>query len=252
MQNLITISANLQTMAKELEEAQEKADKLSKKGSKANAIKVEAATGRLESATQQWESQAPFIFETLQAVDEQRINHLRDVLTQLETHEVDQASRTQASAEEVLNSMLEIDTNQEVQGFVERTIAGRPKLEPRRTGTSTRQSSTAGGSTLAPPSASGHEDDVSDHSSPKESQSGKLLRKNLGELAVGVVFNQHYRISITKQDWYDARAQTSECTRRLRLVFSAEASRTLFSEHCQQPWAIIIAERVFQQPAGLE
>jgi hypothetical protein len=177
MQTLMTMSANLQTMAKELEEAQEKADKLSKKGSKANVTKVDAATSKLESASQQWESQAPYIFETLQALDEQRINHLRDVLTQFGTHEVDQASRTQSSAEEVVNCMLEIDTNREIQGYVQRTVAGKPKIEPRRTGTATRQSSTAGGSTQAPRSASGNEDDVSDHSSPKEGQSGKLLAK---------------------------------------------------------------------------
>jgi hypothetical protein len=174
MQNIHTISQNLQSMAKELDEAQDRSDRLTRKGGKANAQKVDQATSRLEAATQQWESQAPFIFETLQALDEQRINHLRDVLTQLVTHEVDQAARTQASAEDVLNTLLEIKTDQEIHNFVQRATAGRPKLEKRST--TTRQSSIAGTPSLAPPSLSGHEDDgVSEHSGPreKEVQGGK-------------------------------------------------------------------------------
>lgn len=161
MQNIQTISANLQAMAKELDDATEKSEKLGKKGSKANAQKVDQAASRLEAATQQWESQAPFIFETLQALDEQRINHLRDVLTQFETHEVDQATRTQAAAEEVLNIMLEVNTAQEIQNFAQRTVAGKPKIERK---SATRQSSTAAPSPARP--STGHEDNASEHSQP--------------------------------------------------------------------------------------
>jgi hypothetical protein len=166
MQNIQTISANLQTMAKELDDAADKSEKLSKKGGRANAQKVDQAAARLESATQQWESQAPFIFETLQALDEQRINHLRDVLTQFETHEVDQATRTQAAAEEVLNVMLEVNTAQEIQNFVQRTTAGKPKVERR---SMTRQP-TPVTPTAAPPSITG--DDVSEHSGHRENAPG--------------------------------------------------------------------------------
>lgn len=175
MQSINTISANLQSMAKELDEAQERSDKLSRKGGKANAQKVDQATSRLEAAQQQWESQAPFIFESLQALDEQRINHLRDVLTQLVTHEVDQAARTQASAEDVLNTLLEVQTDQEIKNFVQRTTAGRPKLEKRTT--STRQGSVAATPSLAPPSLSGHRDDddgVSEHSGFREKDQGGM------------------------------------------------------------------------------
>lgn len=183
MQNMQTIGANLQTMARELDEAQDKSDKLTKKGGKANAQKVDQATSRLESATQQWESQAPFIFETLQALDEQRVNHLRDVLTQLETHEVDQAARTQAAAEEVLNTMLEVNTSQEVQNFVQRTTAGKPKLE-RRTPAATRQNSVVAPSALSPPTTAGHEDDVSDHSGTRDGQlpDSSKLRSRIGTM----------------------------------------------------------------------
>lgn len=168
MQNIHTISANLHSMAKELDDAAEKSDKLTRKGGRASAQKVDQAAARLESATQQWESQAPFIFEALQVLDEQRVNHLREVLTQLETHEVDQATRTQVAAEEVLNVLLEVNTALEIQNFVQRTISGKPKLERRST---PRQPGIAAPSG-APASVTGHEDDISDHSGHREAQPG--------------------------------------------------------------------------------
>jgi hypothetical protein len=167
MQNIHTISANLQSMARELDDAADKSGKLSRKSGRANAQKVDQAAARLESASQQWESQSPFIFETLQALDEQRINHLRDVLTQFETHAVDQATRSQSSAEEVLNVMLEIETSQEIQSFAQRTTAGKPKVERRSTGT--RQPTPVAASP-APPSIAG--DDVSEHSGHRDNPPG--------------------------------------------------------------------------------
>ncbi|KAF7561931.1 hypothetical protein G7046_g2216 [Stylonectria norvegica] len=147
VQNMNTISANLASMARDLEEAQDRSDKLSRKGGRANTQKVDQASSRLESASQQWESQAPFIFESLQALDESRVNNLRDLLTQYQTHESDQAGRTQENAVQTLALMLEIDTDREVQSFVQKATAGRPKLPTR---TSTRQSSIAGASNSAP------------------------------------------------------------------------------------------------------
>ncbi|KAK4237330.1 Muniscin C-terminal mu homology domain-containing protein [Achaetomium macrosporum] len=177
MQNIHTISANLQSMAKELDDAAEKSEKLSKKGARANAQKVDQAAARLESATQQWESQAPFIFETLQALDEERINHLRDVLTQFETHEVDQATRTQAAAEEVLNVMLEVNTAQEIQNFVQRTTAGKPKVERR----STSRQQTPVGPSAASPSVTG--DDISEHSAHRDNPpEASKLRSRFGTM----------------------------------------------------------------------
>lgn len=135
-----TISANLAAMARDLEDAQEKADKLSRKGAKANAQKVEAASARLESATQQWQSQAPFIFETLQALDESRVNQLRDLLTQYQTHEADSAQQTQDHAAATLAIMLEISTETEVLSFTQKITGG--KRAPTRS--STRQPSIVG------------------------------------------------------------------------------------------------------------
>lgn len=171
MQNMQTITTNLTTMAKELEDAQDKSDKLIKKGGKANVQKVDMATTKLDSATQQWDSQSPFIFETLQAVDEQRINHLRDVLTQLLTHEVDQATRSQSAAEQALNTMLEINTKAEIEDFVRKAAAGKTKLD-RRLPLGSRQSSLVPGAASAAPSLSGHEDN-NENSVPKEGQLGE-------------------------------------------------------------------------------
>ncbi|SPQ25486.1 5ae95f6c-5dd9-4402-b681-a6fa899e714d [Thermothielavioides terrestris] len=176
MQNIHTMSANLQSMAKELDEATEKSERLSKKGGKANVQKVDMAAARLESANSQWESQAPFIFETLQALDEQRINHLRDVLTQLETHEIDQATRTQSAAEDVLNVMLEVDTSREVQNFVQRTTSGKPRVERKST---SRQPAPVTPS-VPPPSATG--DDVSEHSGHRENPPELKLRSRIGTM----------------------------------------------------------------------
>jgi hypothetical protein len=190
MQNIHTITANLTSMARDLEDAKDKADKLNKKGSKASAQKLDLASSKLDSANSQWESQAPFIFETLQAVDESRVNQLRDLLTQFQTHESDMAQRSQLTAAETLAAMLEIDTAQEIQGFAERTIAGRPALEKRP---STRAASLAPSSTLAPPTArtdsglgaaaagaaaagaaSQHDDDDSEASAHAEGKTGML------------------------------------------------------------------------------
>jgi hypothetical protein len=124
VQAMSTISGNLQAMAKEIDAAKKKSEKLRDKGAKAQASKVAIAVADVENATLQWESQAPYVFEKLQAVDESRLNHLRDVLTQFQTHEVDQVERNRVSAEETLNAVLNIETADEIQTFVLRTQRG--------------------------------------------------------------------------------------------------------------------------------
>ncbi|KAI0109958.1 Muniscin C-terminal mu homology domain-containing protein [Daldinia grandis] len=183
MMNIQTIQGNLQNMARELEDAQERSDKLSRKGGKASAQKVELAAGKLEFATQQWESQAPFIFESLQALDESRMNQLRDCLTQYGTYEGEQAQSHQAEAETVLNSLLDYSTATEIQNFVAKTTAGRPKIE-KRTTTARQSSSLSGGnSSLAPPSIHAPAaDDRSEHSVFKEGQTENKLRSRIGTM----------------------------------------------------------------------
>ncbi|RYP54550.1 hypothetical protein DL769_010341 [Monosporascus sp. CRB-8-3] len=187
MQNIHTIQGNLQNIARELDEAREKSEKLSRKGAKASAQKVDQAAGRLDSATQQWESQAPFVFETLQALDETRMNQLRDVLTQYGTYAGEQAQQLQADAEGILNSLLDYQTSSEIEHFVTKTTAGRPKIE-KRTTTLRQSSSTGGASTHAAPTPSIHtptpatSDARSDHSVPREGPTENKLRSRIGTM----------------------------------------------------------------------
>lgn len=143
------MQGNLQAIAKEVEAAQKKVVKIKDKGSRAAPDKVAAASTQVEDANQQWQSQAPYVFEQLQAVDEMRINQLRDLLTQLETHELDQAERFRASAEAALNSLLNIETRDEILAFT--TKVGGPNLVRREsTTTTTQQRTSAEPSTPAP------------------------------------------------------------------------------------------------------
>lgn len=142
-----TISGNLQAMAKEIDAAKKKSEKLRDKGAKAQASKVASAVAEVENATLQWESQAPYVFEKLQAVDESRLNHLRDVLTQFQTHEVDQVERNRISAEETLNVVLNIETADEIQTFVLKTQRGERPTPGRKPSSI----ATTPSRTLAPP-----------------------------------------------------------------------------------------------------
>jgi hypothetical protein len=103
IQAMGNISGNLAATAKEIDAAQKKTAKLRDKGAKAKA---------------------PYVFEQLQAIDESRLNHLRDVLTQFQTHEVDQVERNRVTAEETLNALLNIETADEVQTWALRMRSG--------------------------------------------------------------------------------------------------------------------------------
>lgn len=147
---MTTISGNLAAMSKEIDTAKKKSDKLRDKGSKAAASKVAGAVAEVENATIQWESQAPYVFEKLQAVDESRLNHLRDALTQFQTHEVDQVERNRITAEETLNVLLNIETADEIKTFVLRTQDGESSQPPATRKTSNVSSPSRN---LAPPPA---------------------------------------------------------------------------------------------------
>ena len=129
MQAVNTIQGNLAAIARDVDSAQRKASKVS--GGK-SANKIANATSDVDAANQMWESQAPFVFEQLQALDESRVNHLRDVLTQLETHEADQVERSRANAESCLNTILNINTAEEISAFVARQTANAPTIPDRQ------------------------------------------------------------------------------------------------------------------------
>ena len=129
MQAISTIQGHLAAVAKDLDGAQKRAQKLA--GGKSNANKVANATSDVDAANQSWESQAPYVFEQLQALDESRVNHLRDVLTQFETHEVDLVERNRITAEGCLNALLNLNTADEISTFVAQNAGGDQNLPQR-------------------------------------------------------------------------------------------------------------------------
>ncbi|GAB7352294.1 hypothetical protein MBLNU459_g2749t2 [Dothideomycetes sp. NU459] len=124
MQAMSTIQGNLASMARDIENAEKKNARLADKGGKAATGRVANATSDLDNAKSQWDSQAPYVFENLQAVDETRLNHLRDALTQFQTHEVDLVERNRVSAEQCLNVLLNVETADEIKTFAIRTSSG--------------------------------------------------------------------------------------------------------------------------------
>ena len=124
------VQNDLAALARNLETNQKKVDKAKEKGSK-GADKLASARSATEEVNQQWNSRAPFVFEQLQAVDEGRLNHLRDVLTQLQTHEVDQVERCRQAAESCLNVLLNVETEDEIKTFAAKINGGRPVVSRR-------------------------------------------------------------------------------------------------------------------------
>lgn len=124
MSAMSNMQGNLSHIARDVDRARQKLDRLQSKG---DSGKIASATGEYENTQQQWDSQAPYVFENLQAADESRWNHLRDVLTQFQTHEIDQVEKHRISAEEVLNILLSVETADEIKTFalnaVERSAA---------------------------------------------------------------------------------------------------------------------------------
>lgn len=129
MQAMTTIQGNLAAMAKDVDRAQQKAEKLQGKGDKAKADNVASANTELENAMAQWDSQAPYVFENLQSVDETRLNTLRDVLTQFQTHEVDMVQKSQSTAEHCLNVLLSLQTEDEIKTFALKAVQGKSRIE---------------------------------------------------------------------------------------------------------------------------
>ncbi|KAH0283583.1 hypothetical protein M436DRAFT_43046 [Aureobasidium namibiae CBS 147.97] len=120
MQAMSTIQGNLTSMARDVENAQKKSERLNSKGSN-NASRADS---ELEGAQSQWTSQSPYVFQSLQSLDEARLNHLRDVLTQLQTHEIDTIEKTREPAEAVLNGLLNIDAADEIKTYALRVSSG--------------------------------------------------------------------------------------------------------------------------------
>jgi hypothetical protein len=203
MSGMTTIQGNLGSMAREVEDAQEKSEKLNKKGGKSISQKVDAAATKLQSANAQWDSQAPFVFESLQALDETRLNHLRDVLTQYETHEADQIERSRVVTEKTLSTLLEIETAQEIRSWSQANVARLPQRAVRQhssagSGNAGGSISGTGGTTAPPPPQTprSNADNASEHSGRLEDKSGMFSVFLLWEngSACTLPFSNLYRI----------------------------------------------------------
>ncbi|KMQ46214.1 hypothetical protein HL42_3113 [Trichophyton rubrum] len=172
MKSMITIQNDLASLAKTLEAAQKKLDKLKDKGPK-HASKVPSAQAAVDDARAQWQSRAPFVLEQLQAVDEHRVNHLRDILTQYQTHETDHVERSRQAVESSLNSLLNIEAGEEIRTYVNKKSGGRlpseavpstPAPTSPRQDTPTSPKPTPPATTEPLPSPPVHDDDASQRS----------------------------------------------------------------------------------------
>lgn len=155
MTSMANMQGNLAALAKDIDAAQKKVDKV---GAKGTTQKAAAANSDLEHARSEWDSQAPYMFQSLQALDEVRLNHLRDVLTQLQTHEVDKVERTRIAAEQCLNILLSVETADEIKTFALRTSSSEPRPASAISRPQTLQSS-ASAMTLSPATPSAYADD---------------------------------------------------------------------------------------------
>lgn len=183
MTQMSTIQGNLRELAKDVEKAAQKTDKLRGKGDKAEVGKVASASSDLDTAQSQWESQAPYVFENLQALDETRLNHLRDALTQFQTHEVDTVERDRSTAEQCLNVILNVETADEIKTFALKAVQNKPTLgRAQRNSVATpsralpSSSSSVGPASLTPTAPQTEDDYTSQRSGslPEDKQKGRL------------------------------------------------------------------------------
>lgn len=192
MTSMSTVQSNLTLLLKELVEAQEKSNKLSKKGGKANTQKVEAATTRLESASSTWDIQTPFIFEKLQSLDEIRLNTLRDLLTQYETHEIDCLERNTKTVEVAIASLIEFQAQSELTNWADNVTVGKQKRERQATPSVSRPSART-----PPPPSTSHGPSIDDNASERS-------RRNNNDGASGIYHSLPFENPLRDMVWRPA------------------------------------------------
>ncbi|RKF53086.1 Cytoskeletal protein syp1 [Golovinomyces cichoracearum] len=177
MKSVTTMQKNISSLARDLEDAREKNEKLLKKGGKASASRLDSASNRLKNASQQWDVQSAFVFESLQALDERRINYLRDLLTQYQTYEADHVERTREIVERTLKHVLDISTEVEILNWSQTGGVRKPLI---------RQNTISGTDTSSIPTPtvpSIHGDSQSERSQPSKAESGeKMTLKRMGTI----------------------------------------------------------------------
>ncbi|CAN6674642.1 hypothetical protein TRVA0_059S00386 [Trichomonascus vanleenenianus] len=86
---------------------------------------------QLAESRSSWESQAPYLTEQLEVVDEARLVLVKDSLTRMQTLEVDRAQGSIKEAEKSLNSILSFEPYEDMNSFASKVASGAltPRLE---------------------------------------------------------------------------------------------------------------------------
>nr|POE48051.1 suppressor of profilin deletion [Quercus suber] len=129
MTGLTTTTGNLRSMVKDVDAVQARIDRLQAKGERLESSRMAEVNRELEETNAQWQSQAPYVFANLQEMDETRLNNLRDVLTQFQTHEVDLVEQNRRTAEHCLNVLLQVETADEIKTFAIKAVSTRPRTQ---------------------------------------------------------------------------------------------------------------------------
>jgi hypothetical protein len=128
MNAVTSVQGNLGALAKDVDKAQQKTEKLQGKATSRQAD----ASSDLDHAQVQWQSQAPYVFEQLQVLDEARLAQLRDLFTQSQTIEMDQVEKHRATTEHCLNILLNVETQDEIATFAIKATANVPRATQSR------------------------------------------------------------------------------------------------------------------------
>lgn len=123
--SLRTMEGNLTSLAKAIDTSEDKVEKMKKKGKRAEPSKVAEASSGLKDALGNWESQSPFIFEQLQAVDESRVTHLREGLTRMQTLELDQTDQIKSLMEATVQALLDVNTMDEIKAYASKVCGNK-------------------------------------------------------------------------------------------------------------------------------
>ncbi|RPA79098.1 hypothetical protein BJ508DRAFT_145823 [Ascobolus immersus RN42] len=221
------VEPSLSKIAEEVDLAEKKSDKLKKRGTKAQAQKVADAASGVEKAMNEWESQAPFVFEQLQQVDEVRIGNLRDALTQYHTLEADCAQKAMQYAQDSLTTLLDVNPNDEIKAFASRTTNGKARIERTRSRTGTAHSNTPGmqssnpsfvmdhdGASVQSSGSGGAHSEPRLHSLPERSDTSTSLKHGFNLKRLGTVIrgraNRNSQMPYLRASSPDKRAVSSE------------------------------------------
>lgn len=91
---------------------------------KSPSRQTEVAQQSLGQIRVQWESQAPYIVDQVEAIDERRLGQIKTALTTFGTVQSDCANKGVAASEAVLSSVLAYDPSQDVAAFAAKLTAG--------------------------------------------------------------------------------------------------------------------------------